>query len=108
MTEKAGWEWKAWEQLGYVQGALISSGSLEERLTRIAGPRIAFILPEMVPEEHRAKVKEIRGRLGSGEPQAGEGAYAAAIAAMSEEERMQLAKDLLILCFECEMAWRED
>ena len=107
MTEQAGWEWKALEQFGRIKSALISSRTLQERLTT-AAVEAGFLEPGMVPEERQQALQGITERLTRTEPQGDEGKFAASIAAMSGEERQQLAGDLLDLWCECHRAWRED
>lgn len=96
MTTKEGWAFYAWEQLGAIQSALISRGSLEDRLTSVQNSRIAILRPDMLPERRREALEDIQGRL-TRKP----------IAAMSEDEREQLAEDLFELWAECERVWHD-
>ena len=96
MTTKEGWAFYAWEQLGAIQSSLISSSSLEDRLTSVQNTRIAVLTTEMLPELHREALEDIKSRL-----------KLKPIAAMSEDEREQLAADLFYLWFECERVWHD-
>lgn len=99
MSKKAGWAWRAWEQLGSALRTLVSGGSLQERLKAAAVYRLAYVRPDMVPEQHRNALESIMNRLTR------EGDFESSIAALSEADREVLARDILELCIESEVAW---
>lgn len=102
------WEWKGWEQLGRIQSTLVmTAGTLQERLTK-AVQEVAHLKADMVPEKHREALQSIVERLTAVAPVGGEGAFASSIAAMGEEERQQIAGELLDLWCECERAWSSE
>lgn len=105
--DKDGWDTYAAEQLGHIKAALIGGGSLQQRLTWAAVDRVAFLEPRMVPETHREALQGIHDRLTTVVPAGDEGAFAASIAAMSEDEREELAGDLHRLWFDCQRAWAD-
>lgn len=88
-SEREGWSWKAWEELGRIDATLSRGGSPMKRL-RAAALKICLLQEDMVPEHQRAVLTKIKDRTRS---------------ARSKAEADDIIGQLRSLYRECSMVW---